>query len=395
MPGLNGGRIEALRMSSDGVRIALRVSRDGHTTLHIGRVERHGSGDAEQVSVEDLRQAAPQLAEVTAVSWSGRSRLVVVGKEEGGVQQVRYVQADGSTSSSGVLPGVNQVTAVRRCRRRPASADGGHRERRDSEAVARRQLADGSQGGLLAGLPGLTSPVVRAGARLSTGGFPQGWRGPDGPVTVRPCAAGGRRSSDWCCPWPVPAAAGRGPSCARSVPPGLAAGPRRVRPAPEPAGLPVVHAAAPYENAVRAMLLAHKERGALGLAGVLGGALAAAVRAGAGYPGERGPLLLVPVPSTRRATAGRGHDPVRRIAAAAAAELRRGGTSARVLAVLGQRRAVADQAGLGARERQANLAGALVVADGGRRLLGARPGRAGGRPADDGGVAGGGGPRGP
>ncbi|MGW0781045.1 LpqB family beta-propeller domain-containing protein [Streptomyces sp. NPDC002913] len=112
VPGLNGGRIEALRMSADGVRIALRVSKDGHTTLHIGRVERHGSGESEQVSVEDLRRAAPQLADVSAVSWSGRSRLVVVGKEEGGVQQVRYVQADGSTSSSGVLPGVNQVTAV-------------------------------------------------------------------------------------------------------------------------------------------------------------------------------------------------------------------------------------------------------------------------------------------
>ncbi|MFI2783233.1 LpqB family beta-propeller domain-containing protein [Streptomyces sp. ALB3] len=112
VPGLNGGRIEALRMSADGVRIALRVSRDGLTTLHIGRVERHGSGEAEQVSVEDLRQAAPQLADVTAVSWSGRSRLVVVGKEEGGVQQVRYVQADGFASSSGVLPGVNLVTTV-------------------------------------------------------------------------------------------------------------------------------------------------------------------------------------------------------------------------------------------------------------------------------------------
>ncbi|MBM7442850.1 hypothetical protein JOC24_006295 [Streptomyces sp. HB132] len=111
VPGLSG-RIEALRMSADGVRIALRVSRDGHTTLHIGRVERHGSGEDETVSVEDLRRAAPQLADVTAVSWSGRSRLVVVGKEEGGVQQVRYVQADGSTASSGVLPGVNQVTAV-------------------------------------------------------------------------------------------------------------------------------------------------------------------------------------------------------------------------------------------------------------------------------------------
>ena len=112
VPGLDGGRIEALRMSADGVRIALRVSKDGLTTLHIGRVERHGSGEGERVSVEDLRQAAPQLADVAAVSWAGRSRLVVVGKEEGGVQQVRYVQADGSTSSSGILPGVNQVTAV-------------------------------------------------------------------------------------------------------------------------------------------------------------------------------------------------------------------------------------------------------------------------------------------
>ncbi len=132
----------------------------------------------------------------------------------------------------------------------------------------------------------------------------------------------------------------------------------------------MVHAAAPYENAVRAMLLAHKERGALGLAGALGGALAAAVRAGAGHPADAGALLLVPVPSARRATAARGHDPARRIAAAAAAALRRGGTRARVLAVLRQRREVADQAGLGARDRQANLRGALVVADSGRRLFG-------------------------
>ncbi|MFC8224775.1 ComF family protein [Streptomyces sp. NPDC057287] len=149
----------------------------------------------------------------------------------------------------------------------------------------------------------------------------------------------------------------------------LAAVPCRVRPAPEPAGLPMVHAAAPYENAVRATLLAHKERGALGLAGALGGALAAAVRAGAGQAGEREALLLVPVPSARRSTAARGHDPARRIAFAATAELRRRGTAARVCAVLRQRRTVADQAGLGAGERHANLAGALVVADGGRRLL--------------------------
>src|SRR3954468_9023652 len=55
------------------------------------------------------------------------------------------------------------------------------------------------------------------------------------------------------------------------------AAPRRVRPVPEPAGLPVVHAAARYADSVRAVLLAHKERGALGLAGPLGTALAGAV----------------------------------------------------------------------------------------------------------------------
>ncbi|MGN7142454.1 ComF family protein, partial [Streptomyces pseudogriseolus] len=55
--------------------------------------------------------------------------------------------------------------------------------------------------------------------------------------------------------------------------------PCRVRPEPEPSGLPPVHAAAPYDGEVRAALLAHKERGALALARPLGEALAGAVRA--------------------------------------------------------------------------------------------------------------------
>ncbi|WP_405882043.1 ComF family protein [Streptomyces sp. NBC_01136] len=183
------------------------------------------------------------------------------------------------------------------------------------------------------------------------------------------------------------------------------AAPRRVRPDPEPPGLPVVHAAAPYEDEVRAALLAHKERGALTLATPLGTALAGAVRAGVGHlclpvpegrptasdgrlrgsnghlwsgggpsgaaavGGGRGPLLLVPVPSSRRAVRARGHDPARRIALAAAGELRRTGTPARVLAVLRQRRAVADQSGLNSRQRLENLTGALEVAAGGARLL--------------------------
>ncbi|MEU6220866.1 ComF family protein [Streptomyces sp. NPDC047022] len=151
------------------------------------------------------------------------------------------------------------------------------------------------------------------------------------------------------------------------------AAPRRVRPTPEPSGLPPVHAAAGYAGVVRAALLAHKERGALALAAPLGTALAGAVRAGlaggGAGPGCGVPVLLVPVPSARRAVRARGHDPVRRMALAAAGELRRSGTTARVTAVLRQRRPVADQAGLNSRQRLVNLADALEVAGGGVRLL--------------------------
>ncbi|MEU8464833.1 phosphoribosyltransferase family protein [Streptomyces sp. NPDC029003] len=148
----------------------------------------------------------------------------------------------------------------------------------------------------------------------------------------------------------------------------------RVRPAARragPVGLPVVVAGAAYEGAVRAVVLAHKERGALPLAGPLGAALAAAVlRAdGEGEGGGAGELALVPVPSARPTLRARGHDPARRVALAAAARLRAGGVPARVAPVLRLRRPVADQAGLGARERLENLAGALRVCAGGTRAV--------------------------
>jgi len=169
--------------------------------------------------------------------------------------------------------------------------------------------------------------------------------------------------------------------------------PRRVRPVPEPPGLPAVYAAAAYADEVRAAVLAHKERGLISLAAPLGAALAGAVRAGlrgtaAGPPGTTGapgghragpagggrtPVLLVPVPSARQAVRARGHDPTRRIALAAAAGLRRGGVAARVLAVLRQRRGVSDQSGLGSRQRRENLTGALTTAPHGAALLRAGP----------------------
>lgn len=143
----------------------------------------------------------------------------------------------------------------------------------------------------------------------------------------------------------------------------LAGPPARARPCPAPAGLPEVFAAARYDGAVRSVLLAHKERGALGLARPLGAALAGAVQAASLRGGDaRGPLLLVPVPSAGRAVRARGHDPARRIAVAAAVALRRAGTYARALPVLRQCRQVSDQSGLTARERLENMAGALEAA---------------------------------
>lgn len=159
----------------------------------------------------------------------------------------------------------------------------------------------------------------------------------------------------------------RTPVCARCRRALTGRTPQRVRPAPSVTGLPVVHAAAVYGGEVRALLLAHKERGAVGLAGALGDALARAVRAS--LPRIPGPVLLVPVPSARRAVAARGHDPVRRMAREAARVLRRSWPDVRSLPVLRQRRLVADQSGLSAEARWRNLAGALESVPGSGRLL--------------------------
>ena len=138
------------------------------------------------------------------------------------------------------------------------------------------------------------------------------------------------------------------PECAGLLD-GLVAG--RAAPSPCPTGLPRTCAAGPYAGALRAVLLAHKERGRLALAAPLGARLAGAVdRLGAG------PVVLVPVPSAPSAVRARGHDHALRLARAAAAAA---GTHA--LPALTTARRVADQSGLDAAQRAANLAWALRV----------------------------------
>ena len=139
--------------------------------------------------------------------------------------------------------------------------------------------------------------------------------------------------------------------------------PRSARPHAAPPGLPEVYAATTYEGAVRQILLAHKERGALRLAQPLGRALADAVRAAvpSSAAARETPLLLVPMPSATATVRARGHDPTHRLTLAAARTLRAAGIPARALAVLRQRRGTADQSELGAVARRHNLSGALNV----------------------------------
>ncbi|AKJ12774.1 lipoprotein LpqB [Streptomyces incarnatus] len=107
------GRISDARVAADGVRIALVVEKAGKQSLLIGRIQ-HDDGTGQGTSVVELRSAAPDLEQVSALSWAGDSRLLVAGREQGGVLQMRYVQVDGSTldgPAPGALTGVKSIAA--------------------------------------------------------------------------------------------------------------------------------------------------------------------------------------------------------------------------------------------------------------------------------------------
>ncbi|MGW3122322.1 LpqB family beta-propeller domain-containing protein [Streptomyces sp. NPDC001107] len=111
------GRIKDVRVAADGVRIALVVAKGSKKSLLIGRIERRqeATEDRPTVSVLGLHSATPELEDVTAMSWAGDSRLVVVGREQGGLQTMRYAQVDGSTPEGpapAALSGIKEITAA-------------------------------------------------------------------------------------------------------------------------------------------------------------------------------------------------------------------------------------------------------------------------------------------
>lgn len=135
-------------------------------------------------------------------------------------------------------------------------------------------------------------------------------------------------------------------------------------PSPVPPGLPRPLSVTAYLGPPRAAILAHKERGAMSLAGPLGRALAVAglaVLAGSEPRSTGGPVVLVPPPSVPARVRERGYDPMRRILRRCCRTLTEHDVGAVPAEVLTFRRDVADQAGLSATGRWSNLSGALVV----------------------------------
>lgn len=168
------------------------------------------------------------------------------------------------------------------------------------------------------------------------------------PVVCGGCQVTGSR---WC------------PTCAGA----LDRAPVRTSPVPCPPDLPPAWAVAPYGGVVREAIVAWKDHGRHDLTGPLAEALTRVVLAVL-EAGERpGPgVLVVPMPSRRPARRARGGDPVRDLANRAAASARRAGWPVQVAPALRHVRSVADQSGLGAAARAANLAGALQVRPGWR-----------------------------
>jgi len=134
------------------------------------------------------------------------------------------------------------------------------------------------------------------------------------------------------------------------------------RPSPAPFGLPECFTASTYDGPVRSAIVAWKERGERDLAGPFAEALASAVVAAVGAGRE--PIVVVPVPTSRRSRRERGDDILLGLSRRTARVLTQAGIPTecrRMLRLIGTPR---DQSTLNRDERLANLTGAMALRPG-------------------------------
>ena len=120
-----------------------------------------------------------------------------------------------------------------------------------------------------------------------------------------------------------------------------------------------VAASGEHAGVLRLAIVAWKEEGRTSLLRPLAHLLAASVVEVVAE--SLAPVVLVPVPTSRRSRLARGADVVDQLAREAAGLLQRAGADVTVRQALRVARRTADQSGLGARERARNLAGAFAL----------------------------------
>ncbi|GGR68464.1 putative amidophosphoribosyltransferase [Nocardioides luteus] len=153
---------------------------------------------------------------------------------------------------------------------------------------------------------------------------------------------------------------------------GLPDAARSSPPTPAPPGIAPAFAAGPYDGVLKQLVIGLKEHQLLGLRAPLARLLALSVleaMAATGLRAAAGPTILVPVPSRPSSVRERGLDSTSAITRRAAAMLRHHGLGVRHHRLLRTRPGVADQAGLDARQRQANLEGSITCPASGIRTL--------------------------
>jgi predicted amidophosphoribosyltransferase len=131
----------------------------------------------------------------------------------------------------------------------------------------------------------------------------------------------------------------------------------RTEPDPVPPGFPVTVTSSPYDAVLQHAITAHKDRQALALTGFLADRLAISVHGLLSAYGDRAAgrlVTLVPVPSAAAVVRQRGFDATWALARLTARRLR-GSHRVSAQRLLEQRRRVADQSGLDANQRAANL----------------------------------------
>lgn len=142
-----------------------------------------------------------------------------------------------------------------------------------------------------------------------------------------------------------------------------------------PDGLVTPWALAPYDGAVRELVVGHKDRGQLGHRRLLGAMLAVAVAGAVASLDPDVPVVLVPAPSRPGSTRRRGYDPTGAMTATAARVLR-ADRPAHAVALVVSRGGVADQGELDARQRATNLVGSMACPAPALRRLRRRTARA-------------------